>query len=74
MNPAKVMIALGVVLVGVGLIWMVLSRLGVNLGQLPGDIHYRSERVSFSFPIVTCLVLSAVLTLLAWVFMRWRGP
>lgn len=37
------------------------------LGRLPGDIHIRKEPFSFSFPIVTCLILSIVLTLLAYI-------
>ncbi len=67
------MIAIGVIVVGLGLIWLALSRLGVEPGRLPGDIHYRGERTTISFPIVTCLLLSALLTLLGWILTRWRG-
>lgn len=74
MNVTKVLIAAGFVPVAIGLCWMGLSRLGVNLGRLPGDMNYGNDRVSFSFPIVTCLLLSAVLTLAGWVLARMRGP
>jgi hypothetical protein len=40
------------------------------LGQLPGDVHYQKGTFSFHFPIVTCLIISAVLTLLMWFFRR----
>jgi hypothetical protein len=40
------------------------------LGRLPGDIHYSRENFSFHFPIVTCLLLSAALTLLMWLFRK----
>jgi hypothetical protein len=40
------------------------------LGRLPGDIHYSKENFSFHFPVVTCLVISAFLTLLLWLFKR----
>ena len=33
------------------------------LGHLPGDIHYRAKNTSFHFPVVTCLVVSIVLTI-----------
>ena len=40
------------------------------LGQLPGDIHYRRDNFSFHFPLVTCLVISAVLTFMLWLFRK----
>ena len=42
------------------------------LGQLPGDLHYSNSKGTFSFhfPVVTCLVLSLVLTFLLWLFRR----
>jgi len=42
------------------------GRLPLRLGRLPGDIAYRGKHGSFYFPVVTCLLLSAVLTLLFW--------
>ena len=36
------------------------------LGRLPGDIHYTKGNFTFHFPIVTCLLVSAVLTLVIW--------
>ena len=60
----KLLIALGVVLVAAGLLWPYVSRLG--LGKLPGDIAIQGEHGSFYFPIVTCLVVSLVLSLIFW--------
>lgn len=40
------------------------------LGRLPGDIYVRGERFTFAFPIVTCLVVSVVLTLIMNLFFR----
>jgi len=40
------------------------------LGRLPGDIHYSRSNFHFYFPIVTCLVLSALLTLILWLFRK----
>jgi hypothetical protein len=39
-------------------------------GRLPGDIVMRRPGFTFAFPIVTCLVLSLLLTLLLWIFRR----
>ncbi|MBB6690804.1 DUF2905 domain-containing protein [Cohnella xylanilytica] len=57
----KVLIGLGILLVVVGLIWMVGGRF-LNFGRLPGDISYEKGNVRFYFPIVTCIVVSVVLS------------
>ena len=64
----RILVITGIVLVAAGLLWPYLARLG--LGRLPGDIAIRGEHGGFYFPIVTCMVLSLVLTLLVWL---WQG-
>ncbi len=54
----------GLFVLGVA-VWL-MGRLGFR--GLPGDIVYRSDRVTFYFPIVTCLVISALLTGLVWLW------
>jgi hypothetical protein len=50
------------------LLW---SGIGKNwLGRLPGDINYSKDNFSFHFPIVTCLILSGLLTLIIWLFRK----
>jgi len=61
------LIALGILFVAAGLLWPILSR---YFGRLPGDIVVRRPGFTFAFPIVTCLVLSVLLTLLLWLFRR----
>jgi hypothetical protein len=63
----RTLIIIGLVILAVGLLWPWLSRLG--LGRLPGDIVVEREGSAFYFPIVTCLVISAVLSLIFW-FLR----
>jgi len=48
------------------------AKLPFRLGKLPGDILHRGEHTTFYFPVVTCLVLSAVLSLLLWLFTHFR--
>jgi hypothetical protein len=64
----KFLIITGLILLAAGLAWPWLRRL--PLGRLPGDIHIVREGFSFSFPIVTCLVISVVVSLLLWFFRR----
>ena len=64
----KFLIIFGVLLVAVGLLLMAGAKFTLfGLGRLPGDIAFRGKSVQFYFPIVTCLVLSVVLTLVLWV-------
>jgi hypothetical protein len=63
---SKLFIVLGLILVGVG----VLLKLGVPLGKLPGDIVIRRGNATFYFPIVTCLIVSVVLSLLSMIWRR----
>ncbi|HWE51415.1 MAG TPA: DUF2905 domain-containing protein [Bryobacteraceae bacterium] len=58
----------GILLVIVGLIVIVGERAGIRLGRLPGDIRIEGRRGGFYFPIVTCLILSAVISAIAWLF------
>ena len=72
-HVGKFLVIIGVVLVGVGLLLMAGSRFSFfGLGRLPGDIAYKGKDVSFYFPIVTCLVVSVVLTLLFWLVSYFR--
>ena len=61
-------IAIGLALVVVGLLWPWLGRLG--LGRRPGDIVIERENFRFYFPIVTCLVVSGVVSLILWFLNR----
>ena len=66
----RALIVLGLILLLAG-IWITLGwRLPFRLGRLPGDIYYRRGPVSFYFPVVTCVVLSIILTVLISLFRR----
>lgn len=68
----QLLIVVGLVLVGLGLVWPWLGRLG--LGHLPGDISVRRPGFAFYFPlgssILISVVLSLALTLIFWLFRR----
>jgi Protein of unknown function (DUF2905) len=68
MSVGKMLILAGMVLVGAGVLWLLGARVG--LVRLPGDIVIRGERSTFYFPLATCIVLSVVLSLLAWFVQR----
>lgn len=62
----KVLIVLGLLIVAAGLLWPWLSQL--PFGRLPGDIAVERENSRFYFPIVTCIVLSVIATVILRLF------
>lgn len=66
------LIFLGGLLILAGLCVVVLGRLHLPLGRLPGDIHWRGKNSSVYFPLTTCLLLSAIVSLILYVIGRLR--
>jgi hypothetical protein len=64
----RILIIIGAGLLLVGLLWPWLSRLG--LGRLPGDVRVETENGLFYFPITTCVIISAVISLVLWFIRR----
>jgi hypothetical protein len=58
----------GAVLMAIGVLVSLGDRLPIKLGRLPGDIRIEGKSGGFYFPVVTCLLLSAVLSLIMWLF------
>jgi hypothetical protein len=72
-HVGRFLVIVGVVLVGAGLLLMAGVKFSFwGLGRLPGDVAYKGKNVSFYFPVVTCLVVSAALTLLFWLVSYFR--
>jgi hypothetical protein len=66
----RTLIILGLVLVAVGVLVTLGDKLPIKLGRLPGDVVVRGKNGVFYFPIVTCIILSAVLSLVMWLIGR----
>ena len=62
----KVLIVAGLVITAIGL----LVHFGLPIGRLPGDITVRHGQSTFYFPIVTCIILSVLLSLIAMLLRR----
>ena len=62
------LVTVGLLLVVLGLLWPWLGKLG--LGRLPGDIVIERGNFSFYFPIVTCLAVSLIVSLILWFLNR----
>jgi len=65
----RALLLVGGVLVALGLLLTLGARLPGG-GRLPGDVVYRKGNFTFYFPLVTCIVLSVVVTLLLRIFKR----
>ncbi|MFD0768154.1 DUF2905 domain-containing protein [Bacillus sp. CGMCC 1.60114] len=65
MDMPKLLITAGILLIVTGLAWKL-------IGRLPGDIFVKKGNVTFYFPIVTCIVISIVLSFIMYVINRFR--
>ena len=61
-NMQKILIIIGIILLIVGLLYPYIKKLG--LGQLPGDILFKTGYSTFFFPVMTCLIISIILTII----------
>ncbi len=65
----KMLILLGIFIIIIGVLLIIGERIPF-VGRLPGDIIIRRERFTFYFPIVTCIILSLIITLILSLFRR----
>lgn len=72
-NPGKLLVFAGLALAAVGALLWLGGRIFPWLGRLPGDIRIDGERGSFHFPVVTCLLVSLLLSALLALFRRFFG-
>ena len=70
MGASRVSIALGAVLIGAGVLVRFAGRLPFKLGRLPGDIYIHGKNSSFYFPLTTCILFSALFSLVLWILRR----
>ena len=70
MPLGRLLISLGIVLVAAGLLVTFAGRLPVRLGRLPGDIYIHGKNSSFYFPLTTCIVVSALVSLVLWILRK----
>jgi len=66
----RTLIYLGVALVVIGILVSFGDKMPLRLGRLPGDIEIRGKHSVFYFPLVTCILLSVVFSLVMWLFGR----
>ena len=68
MDLQRFLIGLGLVIPTIGIIWPILSRIG--LGRLPGDIVFERGGTTLYFPLVTCILISLILSAVFWLVNR----
>ena len=62
----KILILLGIMILIIGLLYPYIKKLG--FGQLPGDMILKSGNSTFFFPIVTCIIISLILSIIIILF------
>ncbi len=64
------LIVMGLLLVAAGLVVSFAPKLPTWLGRLPGDISIKRDNFSLHFPLVTCLIISAIISLIMWLLRK----
>jgi hypothetical protein len=70
MSLGRILIAVGLVIAALGVLILLSEKLPIRLGRLPGDIMVRGKHSVFYFPLVTCLLISVILSLVMWLVNR----
>ena len=70
MPAGRALIVLGLILVAAGVLVSLLGKLPLRLGHLPGDIRIQGRNSSFYFPLTTCILLSALVSLVLWLLRK----
>jgi Protein of unknown function (DUF2905). len=65
----KFLILAGVLIIAAGVVLMFWNKIPF-IGKLPGDIFIKKENFTFYFPVVTCLLLSLLISLLLHIFKK----
>jgi hypothetical protein len=71
MELGKLLVIFGAMLAMAGVAVMLLGRMHLPLGRLPGDFLYRGKNTTVYFPLATSLVVSVVLSILLHAVSRW---
>lgn len=73
-NMGKILITTGAIIIMIGIVILFKDQIpGIrHLGRLPGDIVIQRKNFAFYFPIVTCIVISIVLTIVFYLFNKLR--
>jgi hypothetical protein len=66
----RVLIYSGLILIVVGVLVSLLSKTSFPLGRLPGDIEWRGKHTTVYFPVMTCILISLVGSLILWLISR----
>jgi hypothetical protein len=72
MELGKLLVFLGAVLLVAGVVVLLLARMNLPLGRLPGDVLYRGKSTTVYFPLATSVVVSVVLSIVLYLVSKWR--
>ena len=67
----RALVVLGVILAIFGVLLLLAPKIPW-LGRLPGDLLIQRERVTFYFPLASCLLASVLLSVLLWLWTHFR--
>lgn len=69
-DVGRLLIGLGLLIAAIGVAILLAGKMGLPLGRLPGDFAWRGKHTTVYFPLVTCILVSVVLSLVFWIISR----
>lgn len=69
-SVGRLLILIGAAFLIAGVVVLLGDRMGIRFGRLPGDVVFHGKNTTFYFPVVTCILLSLLLTLISWLMSR----
>ena len=67
----KLLVLIGSMVIVIGLVFIFMPK-NIPLGRLPGDIYIKGKNFTFSFPLVTCILISIIVSLIFWLVNYFR--
>jgi hypothetical protein len=71
-ETGKMLLVIGLLIAAIGVVMLAAARIGLPLGRFPGDISYKGKNVTFYFPLGTSILISVILSVLLYLFSRFR--
>ena len=71
-NLGRILVTAGLFIAVIGLLIIVLSKINIPIGRLPGDIVIHRKHFTFYFPLATSIILSVLLSLLLYLISIFR--
>lgn len=69
---SRILFWIGIFAIVIAALLWILEKIGISLGELPGDFSWQSGNISFYFPLVSSIIVSIILTIVLNLWFFWK--